>query len=61
MPIPVIKATLTGLRYALRPLNNVLIRKLKASKKDSPMYSYFERFGQGTNRFEVNLNRILLG
>ena len=61
MPIPLIKAALTGLRYALRPINNMIIRKFKSFEKDSPSYKFFVEFGQKSNRFEIKLNRVLLG
>ena len=61
MPIPLIKVGLTTLRYILRPINNLLIKKLKNFEKDSLPYQSFVRFGQATNRMEIKMNRILLG
>ena len=61
MPIPLIKVGLTALRYVLRPINNVLLRKLKTFDKDSASYQFFVRFGQSTHRFEIKMNRVLLG
>lgn len=45
MPIPLIKVALTGLRYALRPINNQLMKHLKSYEKDSRTYKFFEEFG----------------
>ena len=45
MPIPLIKATLIGLRYTLRPINNLIIRKFKSFEKDSSSYKFFVEFG----------------
>ena len=61
MPIPIIKAALTALRYALRPINNNLMKHLKSYDKESIVYLFFEEFGQKTNRMEIKMNRIILG
>ena len=61
MPIPIIKAALTALRYALRPINNNLMKHLKSYDKESNVYLFFEEFGQKTNRMEIKMNRIILG
>lgn len=61
MPIPLIKAGLTALRFGLRPINNQLMRTLKSKDKDSRSYHFFSEFGQMTNRFEVKMNRVILG
>ncbi len=45
MPIPLIKAGLTGLRYALRPINNLILKKFKSVGKDTYSYKFFEEFG----------------
>ena len=62
MPVPMGKAVLTLVRYTLRPINNTLIRMFKAqhAEKTGAGYAFFERFGQGCNRFEVGMNRIII-
>ena len=61
MPIPLVKAGITFFRYTLRPVNNVLIRHFKAYPHSSAQYQFFAQFGQATHRFEVRLNRWMLG
>ena len=63
MPVPIGKAAMTFVRYTLRPINNVLIKKFKASsgnEKTGRGFVFFESFGQLCNRFEVALNRIII-
>jgi hypothetical protein len=61
MGIPLIKAGLTVLRLTLRPINNILIKRFKTSKKESPGFRFFVMCGNQANHFEINLNRWLLG
>ena len=61
MAIPFSKAFITASRIFLRPINNLVIRKFKSMGKESRGYIYFVRFGQMSNRFEVKMNRLLLG
>ena len=63
MPVPVGKAALTFVRYMLRPINNTLIKRFKAShggERESVGFKFFTNFGQLCNRFEVALNRIII-
>lgn len=61
MPIPLAKAGITAIRYLMRPINNMIIKKCKTIEKDKWQYQFFVRFGQRSNRFEIKLNRMLLG
>ena len=60
MPIPVQKVLLTSIRYLMRPINNTIIKTLKAKPKDSLGFMFFEGFGQRANIFEVRMNRALI-
>lgn len=61
MGIPLLKAGLTALRFMLRPINNLIIRKFKTTSNDSRGYRLFVWFGNEANQFEVRLNRWLIG
>lgn len=61
MPIPLVKIGLTTIRFLMRPINNQFIKKFKTASKDSKGYRFFVQFGQLANRFEVRMNRVLLG
>ncbi len=61
MPIPLAKAGITAIRYLMRPINNMIIKKFKTMDKDSRGYLFFVNFGQRSNRFEIKMNRMLLG
>lgn len=61
MAIPIMKALITGSRLILRPINNMLIKKFKSINKEHRGHQFFVRFGQASNRFEVRMNRMLIG
>ena len=61
MGIPLIKAFLTALRFTMRPINNVITRKFKSTSRDSMGHNFFVRFGNFANRFEIKLNRRMIG
>lgn len=61
MGIPLMKAGLTALRFTLRPINNLIIKKFKTAERDSKGFRFFCYFGNGANHFEIKLNRWLLG
>jgi uncharacterized membrane protein SirB2 len=56
----IMKAVITGCRLALRPVNGMLIKKLKTLPKDHKARMAFIRFGHFCNKFEVRLNRALI-
>jgi hypothetical protein len=61
MPIPISKVGLTAIRYLMRPINNMFVRKFKTVNHDTYGFKFFCAFGQGANAFEVKMNRALLG
>ena len=56
-----LKAFLTGLRFTLRPINNMIIKKFRTADHNSKGHRFFVWFGNYANMFEVKLNRWLLG
>lgn len=61
MPVPVIKALITAMRLTLRPINNSLIKFCKSGGNESRSYKFFVRFGQYSNKFEIKMNRMVMG
>ena len=47
------KAGLTALRFTLRPINNMIIKKFKTAERDSKGFRFFVYFGNGANHFEI--------
>ena len=63
MGIPVGKAVLTVFKYLLRPVNQQLIRRFKAThagEKTSKGRKVFEWFGQMGHKFEVIMLRLII-
>jgi len=56
----IMKAVITGCRLALRPVNGMLIKKLKSLPRDHKARMAFIRFGHMCSRFEVRINRLLI-
>ena len=61
MTIPFVKVGITAIRYMMRPINNQIIKKFKNVSKDSRGYLFFANFGLRSNRFEIKMNRMLVG
>lgn len=63
MPVPLGRTVMTFIRYLLRPINNTMTKKFKHSIDNKPNswgYLFFVKFGNGANRFEVTMNRIII-
>lgn len=62
MPVPMGKTAITLIRYLLRPINNNITKRFKHinGQPDSRMFWFFVRIGNGFNRFEVTMNRIII-
>ena len=60
MAFPVVKVLIVSFRYACRPLNNLLIKSLKARGPQSKFRQLFIRVGQMAHVYEFNLNRYVI-
>ena len=61
MGIPIGKSFLTVVRLTMRPINNMIVKKFKSASHDSRGFKFFVWFGNASNKFDIKLNRLLIG